>query len=326
MPAVKAAVIRETGEPEVFGFEDIRLPEPGTDELLIRHTAIGVNFIDTYYRSGLYPVELPAVVGDEAVGVIEAVGSGTSEFKVGDRVAYPAVHLGAYAEAAVIKQDRLIAVPESLPDEIIAAGLLRGLTVEYLLRRLYPLHPGDTVVVHAAAGGLGLIACQWAKHFGATVIGTVSSEEKAAVARENGCRHAFVHAAADLGAEVRRITDGRMADVVYDSIGKDTFMNSLDCLRPRGMMVSFGNASGKPEPVDVMELARHGSLFLTRPTLFDYTRDRSELLASAAAYFDVIEKGVVTPRVGRHFRLAEVAAAHHYLRDRNRIGAPVLIP
>ncbi len=321
-----ASVIHVTGGPDVFQFEKIERPEPNSDEVLLRHTAIGVNYLDTYYRSGLYPIDLPAILGDEAVGVVTKTGNGVTNFKVGDRVAYPSCKGGAYAEARVINSKLIVPVPETMSDEIIASSLLRGMTVEYLVRRLYQIKSGDTILVHAAAGGVGLILCQWAKHLGATVIGTVSTDSKARIAAKYGCDFPIVYTEVDFVEEVKKITEGKMVDVVYDGIGKKTFMDSLDCLRARGLMVSFGNASGKPDPIDVLELSKKGSLFLTRPTLFEYTREHSELLAGAKAYFDLLEQGIIKIKIGKRFALQDTAEAHRYLQDRNQIGAPILHP
>ena len=320
-----SAVINQTGGPDVFTIKTSSVSRPNTNEVLIKHTAIGVNFIDTYFRSGLYEVPLPAILGDEAVGIIQQVGAGVSEFEVGQRIAYSAAK-GAYTEFRCINTKEIVAVPDDLDDLVIASSLLRGMTVEYLFCRLYELKAGETILVHAAAGGVGSIACQWAKSIGATVIGTVSSAEKAEIARANGCDYPIIYTQQDFVVEVFKITDGKKVDVVYDSVGKDTFMKSLDCLRPRGLMVSFGNASGKPEPLEVLELSKKGSLYLTRPTLYHYTRSREELVNSAARYLAMLEQGKINITVGKTFALAQVADAHRYLYNRERIGSPVLIP
>lgn len=322
----KAIVIHETGGPEVLKYEDVDVPEPGPGEVRIRHRAIGVNFIDTYKRSGMYPMKLPAIPGDEGVGVVDAVGEGVEEFRPGDRVGYGALAQGSYAQVRVAPASELVAIPEAVGDEQAAAGLLRGLTVEYLVRRLHRIVPDETILVHAAAGGLGIILCQWAKLLGARVIGTVSSAGKAEVARAKGCDHVIVYTEADFVEAVKELTAGRLVDVVYDSIGRDTFSKSLQCIRPRGLMVAYGNASGKPEPFDVLDLARYGSLFLTRPTLYYYTRERQELVEAARALFEVVASGAVTMPVGKTFPLEAAADAHRYLMDRNRTGAPILIP
>lgn len=320
-----SALIHRTGGADVFSIETCSVAPPGRNEVLIKHTAIGVNFIDTYFRSGLYEVPLPAILGDEAVGIIQQVGEGVSEFKVGQRVAYSAAK-GAYTEFRCIDIKELVTVPDGLDDVVVASSLLRGMTVEYLFCRLYELQAGETILIHAAAGGVGSIACQWAKSIGATVIGTVGSAEKAEIARANGCDYPIIYSQQDFAAEVFKITGGKKVDVVYDSVGKDTFMKSLDCLRPRGLMVSFGNASGKPDPLDVLELSKKGSLYLTRPTLYHYTRSREELVNSAARYLAMLEQGSINISVGKTFALADVADAHRYLSSRERIGSPVLIP
>ena len=293
--------------------------------MLVRNTAIGVNYIDTYYRSGLYPAALPLIPGDQAAAVVEAVGPELSEFKPGDRVAYASKPLGAYVDERVIDADLLVPLPDGISDEITGATLTRGLTAEYLTHRLYELKAGETVLVHAAAGGAGRILCQWADKIGAIVIGTVGSEEKVEIARENGCTEVLLHQD-DFVPQIKDLTAGKGVDVVYDSIGKATFMKSLDCIRSRGMMVSFGNASGKPDSLDVLELAKRGCLFLTRPTLYGYTRDRGELLLSAERYFTAITSGLLHVENGVPFALEDAAEAHRHLEDRSIVGSPILIP
>ena len=293
--------------------------------MLVRNTAIGVNYIDTYYRSGLYPAALPLIPGDQAAAVVEAVGPELSEFKPGDRVAYASKPLGAYVDERVIDADLLVPLPDGISDEIAGATLTRGLTAEYLTHRLYELKAGETVLVHAAAGGAGRILCQWADKIGAIVIGTVGSEEKVEIARENGCTEVLLHQD-DFVPQIKDLTAGKGVDVVYDSIGKATFMKSLDCIRSRGMMVSFGNASGKPDSLDVLELAKRGCLFLTRPTLYGYTRDRGELLLSAERYFTAITSGLLHVENGVPFALEDAAEAHRHLEDRSIVGSPILIP
>tara|TARA_R110002074_G_scaffold373069_2_gene548783 strand:- start:38202 stop:39179 length:978 start_codon:yes stop_codon:yes gene_type:complete len=325
MPLSRSAIIHQTGSADVFSIESIAVGPPMAQQVLIRHTAIGVNFIDTYFRSGLYEVPLPAILGDEAVGVIEQLGDGVTEFEVGQRVAYSSSK-GAYTQYRCIDTQDIVPLSDGVGDLAVAASLLRGMTVEYLFCRLYELQAGETILIHAAAGGVGSIACQWAKAIGATVIGTVGSAEKAEIARANGCDYPIIYTQQDFAAEVFKITNGKKVDVVYDSVGKDTFMKSLDCLRPRGLMVSFGNASGKPEPLDVLELSKKGSLYLTRPTLYHYTRSREELVNSAARYLTMLEQGNINITVGKTFALADVANAHRYLSSRERIGSPVLIP
>ncbi len=321
----KAIFVNVCGGPEVLSYQDHQVGAPGPGAVLVRNTAIGVNYIDTYYRSGLYPAALPLIPGDQAAGVVEAVGAGVNEFKPGDRVAYASKPLGAYTEERLIDAELLVPLPEEISNEVAGATLTRGLTAEYLTHRLYDLKAGETVLVHAAAGGAGRILCQWASKIGATVIGTVGSEGKIAIARENGCSQVLLHQQ-DFVQQVRDLTAGQGVDIAYDSIGKSTFMKSLDCIRPRGMMVSFGNASGKPDPLDVLELAKRGCLFLTRPTLYGYTRDRSELLLSARRYFTAITSGLLNVETGVPFSLEDAAGAHRHLEDRTRTGSPILIP
>lgn len=326
MTVTTAAIIHQTGDPSVFSIEQKPVGEPAPHEVLIKHTAIGVNFIDTYFRSGLYPVELPAVLGDEAVGVIEQIGAEISDFYVGQRVAYSAAKGGAYSERRTIDANELVSLPNNIDDKAVATSLLRGMTVEYLFCRLYELKAGETILIHAAAGGVGSIACQWAKAIGVTVIGTVSSDEKAVIAKQNGCDFVINYTQQNFVEEVDKITHGKKVDVVYDGVGKDTFMQSLDCLRVRGLMVSFGNASGKPDPMDVLELSKRGSLYLTRPTLYHYTRNRKELIESASRYLSMLEQDKITIQLGKEFALNDVAEAHRYLLRRDRLGSPVLVP
>lgn len=322
----KAIRLVETGGPEVMRWEDVPDRAPGPGEALVRHHAVGVNFIDVYHRTGLYPVPLPSGLGLEAAGVVEAVGDNVVEVRVGDRVAYAGGPLGAYAERRVIPADRLVPLPHEISDVQAAGMMLKGMTAQYLLRRTFPVTAGDTVLVHAAAGGVGLILCQWAKHLGATVIGTVGSEEKAALAHAHGCDHPILYKSEDFVAKVRLLTDGRGVPVVYDGVGVDTFLGSLDCLRPLGMMVSFGQSSGKIPPVDLSILSAKGSLFVTRPTLMTYTAQRHDLMASAAELFDVVKHGFVTVEVGRTRPLAEAAEAHNDLVGRKTTGSTVLLP
>jgi NADPH2:quinone reductase len=323
----KAIRIHAHGGPEVLQWEDVPQPAPGPGEALVRHAAVGLNYIDVYFRTGLYkPPALPAVIGMEASGTVEAVGEGVTNVAVGDRVAYATAPIGAYAQARSIKADRLVKLPDAIGFDQAAAMMLQGMTAEYLLRRTFPVQPGQTILVHAAAGGVGLIMCQWAKHLGCTVIGTVSSDAKAELAKAHGCDHPIVYTREDFAARVRDITDGRLLPVVYDSIGKDTFAKSLDCLAPYGMMVVYGNASGPVPPFDIGQLAAKGSLFLTRPTLATYTAKRDELAASAAALFDVVAKGVVKIEINQRFPLAEAAAAHTALEARRTTGSTILVP
>ena len=321
----KAIFVNQYGGPEVLSYEDYQAGEPGPGEVLVRNTAIGVNYIDTYFRSGLYPAALPLIPGDQAAAVVEAVGPGVDGFNQGDRVGYASKPLGAYASARIIDASLLVPLPDAISDEVAGTTLTRGLTVEYLTHRLYELKAGETVLVHAAAGGTGRILCQWAARIGATVIGTVGSEDKQDIALENGCSEALLHQQ-DFASQVKELTGGQGVDVAYDSIGKSTFMKSLDCIRPRGMMVSFGNASGKPDPLDVLELAKHGCLFLTRPTLYGYANVRDDLLLSAGRYFSAITNGLLTVEQGVPFALRDAAAAHRHLENRSIIGSPILIP
>jgi NADPH2:quinone reductase len=323
----RAIRIHAHGGPDVLRWEAVAVPEPGPGEALVRHTAVGVNFIDTYHRSGLYPVpSLPSGIGSEAAGVVEAVGPGVGEVRPGQRVAYAGGAPGSYAERRVVGADRLVPLPDEIDDRTAAAALLKGMTVEYLVRRTYPVRAGETVLFHAAAGGVGSIACQWLKSLGATVIGTVSTEAKARLAQAHGCDHVIVTSREDLVARVRGLTGGRGVPVVYDSVGRDTFLRSLDCLAPRGLMVSFGNASGPPPALDPLLLSAKGSLFLTRPTLMAYTASRDELLASAGALFERIGGGAVRVEVRHEWPLPEAGAAHRALEERRTAGSIVLRP
>ena len=317
--------IHANGGPEAMQWEAVPTPEPGPGEALIRHGAVGLNYIDVYFRTGLYKApSMPLVIGQEGAGTVLAVGPGVTAVAPGDRVAY-AGPLGAYVTERVIPTDRLVKLPDAISFETGAAMMLQGMTVQYLLRRTYDVKAGDTIVVHAAAGGVGLIMCQWAKHLGATVIGVVSSEEKAASARAHGAAHTVV-GYSSLVAEVKRITSGAMVPVVYDSVGKDTFNLSLDCLAPLGLMVSYGNASGAVPPVDIGVLAAKGSLFLTRPSLATYTAKRSDLETVAADLFDVVSKGAVKIQVNQTFALKDAAQAHIALEARKTTGSTVLLP
>jgi NADPH2:quinone reductase len=323
----RAIRIHEYGGPEVLRWEEVEVPAPGPGEALVRHAAIGVNFIDTYHRSGLYPLpSLPHGLGSEAAGVVEAVGPGVTEVEPGARAAYAGGAPGSYAERRVVPASRLVPLPAAVGDGTAAAALLKGMTVEYLVCRTYPVRAGETVLFHAAAGGVGLIACQWLRSLGARVIGTVSTEAKAALAREHGCDYPVVTAREDFVARVRELTDGRGVPVVYDSVGRDTFLRSLDCLAPRGMLVSFGNASGPPPPLDPLLLAAKGSLFLTRPTLLHYTATRAELLASAGALFEGIAGGAIRIESRHAWPLPEAAAAQRALEERKTAGPILLRP
>ncbi|RIK85986.1 MAG: quinone oxidoreductase [Hyphomicrobiales bacterium] len=324
---VKAIRIHEHGGPEVLRYEEVDPGRPGRGEVLVRHTAIGLNFIDTYFRSGLYtpPAGLPFTPGGEAAGVVIELGEGVTELSPGDRVAY-AGGPGSYAEERVMPADRLVKIPDGVSDEEAAAMMLKGMTAEYLLRRTYAVKPGDNVLYHAAAGGVGLIFGQWAKHLGVDVIGTVGSAEKAELAKAHGYAHVVNYREIDFVKAVAEITGGRKCDVVYDSVGKDTFDGSLDCLRPRGMMVSFGQSSGAVPPFNLGILSQKGSLFLTRPTLFTYVAARAELEASAAALFEVVRSGAVKIRINQRYPLAEAAQAQADLEGRRTTGTTVLIP
>lgn len=322
---VHAIRIHETGGPEVLRWEEVEVAAPGPGEALVRQTAVGLNFIDTYHRSGLYPLPLPAIPGSEAAGVVEAVGEGVADLAPGQRVAY-AGPVGAYAQARLVAADRLVPLPDSLDDRAAAAVLLKGMTAQYLLRRTHRVEKGDTVLIHAAAGGVGRIACPWAKALGATVIGTVSTDEKAALARGSGCDHVIVTSRERISARVRELTGGKGVRVVYDSVGKETWEESLDSLAPLGLMVSFGNASGPVPPFSPLVLARKGSLFLTRPTLVAYTATRADLLSTAADLFAAIRAGVVPAEVSRTYPLREAAGAHADLEGRRTTGSSVLLP
>jgi NADPH2:quinone reductase len=322
---MRAIHFERTGGPEVLELVEVETPTPGPGQVLIRHAAIGLNFIDTYHRSGLYPVKLPYTPGSEAAGTVEAVGEGVTRFRPGDTVAY-AGGSGGYAEFNAVPETRLVAVPESIGPAAAAAALLKGMTVEFLLRRCYAVKPGETILVHAAVGGVGQIMVQWAKALGAEVIATVGSEEKAARARKLGADHVILYREQDVAAEVRRITGGQGVPVAYDSVGKDTFEGTLKSLARRGLFVSFGNASGPPEPLAVGRLAQAGSLYLTRPTLFDYVATPEELDASAAALWAVMGTGQVKVQVGQTFPLAEARQAHEALEGRGTVGASLLLP
>jgi NADPH2:quinone reductase len=326
MATVAAVRIHATGGQEELRFEEIELAAPAAGEALVRHHAIGVNFIDTYHRSGLYPLPLPAVLGTEAAGVVEAVGKGVTEVAVGQRVAYAGTITGAYAEARCLPATRLVPLPDDVSCEQAAAMMLKGMTAEYLLRRTHRVANGETIVFHAAAGGVGLIACQWARALGARVIGVVGSAAKAELARAHGCAEVVVLPGQDLAGRVRELTGGRGVPVVYDSVGRDTFEASLDCLARRGLMVSFGNASGPVPPVSPLALATRGSLYLTRPSLAAYTADRDELLASAAALFAVVRTGAVRVTLSRRYPLPEAGQAHRDLEGRRTTGSLVLLP
>ena len=318
--------IHEYGGPEKMVWEELPLPHPKPGEALVRHHAVGLNYIDVYFRTGLYKApSLPATIGMEGAGVVEAVGEGVTEVAVGDRVAYATGPIGSYAEARALKADRLVKLPDAIGFEPAAAMMLQGMTAQYLLRRTYPVKAGETILVHAAAGGVGLILCQWAKHLGCTVIGTVSTEAKAELARAHGADHVLL-TSEDLPAAVKRLTHGAMVPVVYDSVGRDTFMPSLDCLAPFGMMVSYGNASGPVPPLDIGLLAAKGSLYLTRPTLATYTSKPEDLAASANDLFGVVASGAVKIEINQRFALKDAANAHRELEARKTTGSSLLMP
>ena len=322
----KAIRIHAHGGPEVMQWDDVPTPEPGPAEALVHHTAVGLNYIDVYFRTGLYKApSLPATLGMEAAGVVRAVGADVHGIAVGDRVAYATGPIGAYATDRVISADRLVKIPDGIEDTTAAAMMLQGMTAQYLLRRTYRVKSGDTVVVHAAAGGVGLILCQWAKHLGAEVIGVVSTEAKAQLAREHGAAHVVV-GHETLAGEVKRITHGAMVPVVYDSVGRDTFGVSLDSLAPLGLMISYGNSSGPIAAFDLGILAAKGSLYITRPTLATYTSKSADLAASAGELFEVVRSGAVKIRVNQTFPLKDAAAAHTALEARKTTGSTVLIP
>ncbi|MBS2014746.1 MAG: quinone oxidoreductase [Deltaproteobacteria bacterium] len=328
---LRAHAIRfhEIGGPEVLRWDAIDVPPPGPGEVRLRQTAVGLNFIDTYHRTGLYALPLPSGLGSEGAGVVDAIGDGVPAsygLAVGDRVAYATGPIGSYAEARNIPASHVVPLPAGVDDRVAAAVMLKGMTAWYLAKRTHRIAPGEAVLVHAAAGGVGLILCQWAKHLGATVIGTVGSEEKAGLARAHGCDHVILYRQEDVAARVRELTNGAKLPVVYDSVGKDTFTSSLDCLRPRGLLVTFGQSSGAIPPFDPRVLAQKGSLFLTRPTLYDYVRARQELEEAARDLFHVLTSGVVKVRIDRTRPLREAADAHRDLESRRTTGSTVLLP
>ncbi|ABI60914.1 quinone oxidoreductase family protein [Granulibacter bethesdensis] len=326
----KAIRMHAHGGPDVLSWEDVPTPVPGPGEAVIRHAAVGLNFIDIYFRSGLYKApSLPTVLGMEGAGTVIEIGAGVTDIQVGDRVAYATGPLGAYATERTIAADRLVKLPDSISCQTAAAMMLQGLTAQYLLRRTYPVKRGDTILVYAAAGGVGLILCQWAAYLGASVIGVVSTEEKAALARAHGASHVIVSSndhPADIAGEVRRITQGAMVPVVYDSVGKDTFDASLDCLAPLGLMVSYGNASGPVPPFSLTTLSAKGSLFVTRPSLATYTAKRADLLAMAQDLFDVVSTGHVHIEINQTYPLQQAAEAQRALEERRTTGSTILIP
>ena len=323
---VKAIRISRSGGPEVMEYVDVDVGEPGPGEVRIRQAAIGLNYIDVYFRTGAYPQEFPAGLGMEGAGTIEAIGAGVTHVKVGDRVAYASRPTGAYAEARVMPAAVLVRLPDAISFETGAAMMLQGLTVQYLFRRTFPLKGGETILFHAAAGGVGLIACQWARALGVTMIGTVGSDEKAALAKSHGCVHTINYNTENFVERVKEITGGKGVPVVYDSIGKDTFTGSLDCLSPLGLLVSYGSASGPVPPFGLQELASRGSLFVTRPTLFTYSAKRDDLEAMAAELFGMVESGKVKIEINQRYALKDVAQAHRDLEDRKTTGSTILLP
>ena len=327
MQKVRAIRFNRTGGPEVLRWEEVTIGSPSAGQVSIKHTAVGLNFIDSYHRTGLYPLQpMPSGIGLEAAGLVEAVGEGVTEFAVGDRVAYGTGPIGAYSEVRNIAADKIVKIPDGIEDRTAAAIMLKGLTAQYLIRRTYRVKAGDTILVHAAAGGVGLLLCQWAKHLGATVIGTVGSTAKSELARAHGCDHTILYRVADVPKRVRELTGGTGVPVVYDSVGKDTFAASLECLAPLGMMVTFGNSSGSVPPVDPLLLSQKGSLFITRPNLMHYAAKREDLLAMAAELFDVVKSGAVKVEVNQTYRLFDAAHAHRDLESRKTTGSSVLIP
>ena len=318
--------IHATGGPEVLKYEEVAVGAPGPGEARVRHTAIGVNYIDTYHRSGLYPLTLPSGIGNEAAGVVEAVGSDVDWVKPGDRVATGTGPLGAYSDERIVPADRLVKLPDGIADRTAASMMLKGLTVQYLFRQTYPLKGGETILFQAVAGGVGLIACQWARALGVTMIGTVGSDAKAALARENGCTHTIVYTRENFVERVKALTGGKGVPVVYDAIGKDTFPASLDCLATRGTWVCFGASSGPVPPFDIMLLSQKGSLYATRPTLVTYTSKRESLNAMAKELFDLVQAGKIKPDARQSFPLKDAAEAHRTLESRKTTGATLLIP
>jgi len=317
----------KTGGPEVLQWDEVAVGKPGPGEARVRHTAVGLNYVETYFRSGLYPTpSLPSGLGTEAAGIVEEVGPGVTDVKPGDRVAYVGGPLGAYSETRVMPAERLVVLPKGISEQQGAAMMLKGLTTQYLIRQIFKVKKGDTILFHAAAGGVGLIACQWAKSLGATVIGTVGSEEKAKLAKDHGCDYPILYTREDFVARVKDITKGEMVPVVYDSVGKDTFMKSLDALRPLGLMVNFGQSSGSPGPIDLGIFAQKGSLFYTRPTLNTYAAKRADYQAMTKDLFDVVQSGKVKIAVNQTYKLKDAAQAHRDLHARKTTGSTVLLP
>ena len=322
----KAIRFHKTGGPEVLVYEDVEVGNPGEGQARVRHHAIGLNFIDTYHRSGLYPLPLPSGLGLEGAGVVEAVGPGVDYLEAGDRVAYAGGPPGSYSEVRLIPADRLVKLPDAISYQTAAAMMLKGMTTQYLIRSTYPVKAGQTVLFHAAAGGVGLIACQWLKALGATVIGTVGSDAKAELAKAHGCDHTIVYTRENFVERVKEITGGAKVPVVYDSVGKDTFMGSLDCLQPRGMLAVFGNGSGPVPAFDLSLLAARGSLYVTRPTLVTYTAKRADLVAVANELFDIVLSGKVKIEVNQTLALKDAKQSHIDLESRKTTGSTVLMP
>jgi NADPH2:quinone reductase len=322
----RAIRIHAPGGPEAMQWEEVAVGDPGGGEARVRHTAVGVNYIDTYHRSGLYKVPLPSGLGSEGAGVVEAVGAGVDWVKAGDRVAYCGGPLGSYSEARVMPADRLVKLPDGISDRVAATLMLKGLTTQYLFRQICPLKAGDTILFHAAAGGVGLIACQWARALGVNMIGTVGSDEKAALAKANGCTHTIVYTKENFVERVKALTGGKGVPVVYDGIGKDTFPASLDCLSPRGLFVSYGNASGPVPPFDILLLSQKGSLMVTRPTLFTFAKDRESIAAMSGELFDLVKAGRIVSEPRQTFPLKDAAEAHRALESRRTTGATILVP
>jgi NADPH2:quinone reductase len=318
--------IHATGGPEQLVYDEITLPDPGHGEVRVRHAAIGVNYIDTYHRSGLYPLPMPSGIGSEAAGTVAAVGEGVTDFRAGDRVAYCTAGVGAYSTERNVPADRLVHLPDGIDERAAATLMLKGLTVQYLFRQTHRLEQGETILFHAAAGGVGLIACQWARALGVTMIGTAGSDEKAAIAREHGCAHTVVYTRENFVERVKALTGGKGVPVVYDGVGKDTFAGSLDCLQPRGLFVSFGNSSGPVAAFNLGMLAQKGSLYATRPTLFTYASSAPALRAMAGDLFELVLAGKIKPEIRQTFALRDAADAHRALESRATTGATVLLP
>ena len=323
---VKAIHAIKAGGPEVLTWTEIDVGEPGPGQVRIKHTAIGVNYIDVYMRSGLYATPTPFAPGNEAAGIVEAVGADVTDLKIGDRVCYVIAGGGGYQEKRIAPADRVVKLPDGISDKQAAAMMLKGMTVQYLLRRTYKVQPGDTILFHAAAGGVGLIACQWAKHLGATTIGTVGSADKAALAKAHGCHHTILYRETDFVPAVKALTNNAGVPVVYDSVGKDTLLKSLDCLAPLGMLVTFGQSSGPADPLNLGILGAKGSLFVTRPTLFTYIAKKEALVQTANDLFDVVGKGIVKIEVSAEYALKDAAQAHRDLEARKTTGSVILVP